>query len=107
MAGSEMTWFIFFPLGYFLLTPFLCKRAARVKVTARGRVRGTRDFAFENDRLHHLIWVKRGDGRHERFCIWMQWLIEEFGGGCHFYQSPQIHHRHTIAYVFNNTEIMC
>ena len=75
-------------------------------MTACGRVGWAGDFAFEDDRLHHIVWVQRGDGGHERLGVRVQRLIEQFRGRRHFHQPPQIHHRHSITHMLDHAEIM-
>src|SRR5215213_11374559 len=76
VAGREVARTVFFPFRRVVLTDLLGKWTARVKMTAARRVRRTRNFTFEHDRLHYIVRVQGGDGGHERLSVGMQRLVE-------------------------------
>src|ERR1700730_12642514 len=78
--------FLFFKFGPCGLACINRKWTARVEITSRGRIHRRRRVALQNDAFAPPLFfgIRHRHGRHERFRIRMEWLVDNVSRGAKF-----------------------
>src|SRR5579885_2443340 len=80
--------------------------AARMKVAAAGRVRRIGYLAGEDDSLGALARVRLRSSRQQGFGVGMERRQEEVLRVGDLGQLPNVHHRHAVANVLDDAEVV-
>src|SRR4051794_34571613 len=83
-----------------------CAGTARVKGTTRRRIERTWDVALEQHSETPAPGIGDRNGREQRACVRVVPLVEEIAGAGRFDDLTEVHHRHAVAHVFDDLEIV-
>ena len=90
-----------------LLTALLSVAAAGMEGTAGWRIGGIGNLTLQDDSLALAVGRPRHmDSGEQRLSVGMQGLAVEIVGVGLLHQIADVHDRHPVAYVFDNTEIV-
>src|SRR5262249_52393100 len=88
------------------LTNLLFVHTTRMEMTALGRVNRTGHIALKNDAFFLERWVRNGYSTEQRFGVGMLRILVQVFIGSQFENLAKVNHRHTVADMLHNVQIM-
>ena len=80
--------------------------AARMKVAARGTFDGARHIALQHSTDGLFFRIGNWNGREQGRRIWMLRIRKQLRARRELDYAAEIHHRHTMRHVFDDSQVM-